>query len=79
MRTTCWPLTRGGKAIRFPVDEVRVFQGRNSVGVRGVKLSENDALLSLGIVRHVEVTPAEARAYLKQVAALRRGEGEEEA
>ena len=71
--------TRGGKAMRFPVTEVRVFQGRNSVGVRGVKLSEDDALLSLGIVRHVEVTAPEARAYLKQVAALRRGEGDDEA
>ncbi|MFT3808532.1 MAG: DNA gyrase subunit A [Micropepsaceae bacterium] len=71
--------TRGGKAMRFPVTEVRVFQGRNSVGVRGVKLSEDDALLSLGIVRHVEATAAEARAYLKQVAALRRAEGEDEA
>ncbi len=70
--------TRGGKAMRFPVTEVRVFQGRNSVGVRGVKLSEDDALLSLGIVRHVEATAAEARAYLKQVAALRRAEGEDE-
>jgi len=71
--------TRGGKAMRFPVTEVRVFQGRNSVGVRGVKLSDDDALLSLGIVRHVEVSAPEARAYLKQVAALRRGEGDEEA
>ncbi len=71
--------TRGGKAMRFPVTDVRVFQGRNSVGVRGVKLSDDDALLSLGIVRHVEVSAPEARAYLKQVAALRRGEGDEEA
>jgi len=71
--------TRGGKAMRFPVTEVRVFQGRNSVGVRGVKLSDDDALLSLGIVRHVDATAAEARAYLKQVAAQRRAEGEEDA
>ncbi len=69
--------TRGGKAIRFPVTEVRVFQGRNSVGVRGVKLAEGDELISLGIMRHVEASAAEARAYLKQVALARRAEGEE--
>ncbi len=32
--------TRGGKAIRFPVGEVRVFKGRDSTGVRGIKLAD---------------------------------------
>ena len=71
--------TRGGKAIRFPVTEVRVFKGRDSTGVRGVKLADGDELISLGIMRHVEATPAEARAYLKQVALARRTEGDEDA
>jgi DNA gyrase subunit A len=71
--------TRGGKAMRFPVTEVRVFKGRDSTGVRGVKLAADDELISLGIMRHVDATPAEARAYLKQVAAARRPEGEESA
>ena len=71
--------TRGGKAIRFPVTEVRVFKGRDSTGVRGVKLAGGDELISLGIMRHVEATPAEARAYLKQVALARRTEGDEDA
>ena len=70
--------TRGGKAIRFPVTEVRVFKGRDSTGVRGVRLGEGDELISLGIMRHVEATPAEARGYLKQVALARRSEGDEE-
>jgi DNA gyrase subunit A len=70
--------TSGGKAIRFPVPEVRVFQGRNSVGVRGVKLGEGDTLMSMGILRHVEASAAEARAYLKQAAAMRRAAGEED-
>ena len=70
--------TRGGKAIRFPVTEVRVFKGRDSTGVRGVRLAEGDELISLGIMRHVEATPAEARGYLKQVALARRSEGDEE-
>ncbi len=71
--------TRGGKAIRFPVTEVRVFKGRDSTGVRGVRLADGDELISLGIMRHVEATPAEARAYLKQVALARRTEGDEDA
>ncbi|BCW89263.1 DNA gyrase subunit A [Alphaproteobacteria bacterium SO-S41] len=69
--------TKGGKAMRFPVTEVRVFKGRDSTGVRGVKLAADDELISLGIMRHVEATAAEARAYLKQVALARRPEGEE--
>lgn len=71
--------TLGGKAIRFPVTEVRIFKGRDSTGVRGVRLADNDELISLGIVRHVDATPAEARAYLKRVASQRRVEGEDEA
>ena len=66
--------TREGKAIRFPVEEVRVFKGRDSTGVRGVRLAEGDELMSLGVVRHVEATPAEARAYLKMAAALNRSD-----
>jgi DNA gyrase subunit A len=65
--------TSGGKAIRFPVTDVRIFKGRDSTGVRGVRMAEGDALISLGIMRHVECTPAEARAYLKQVAQQERG------
>ena len=34
--------TRNGKAIRFPVDDVRVFTGRSSVGVRGIRLLGDD-------------------------------------
>ncbi len=70
--------TRGGKVLRFAVDDIRVFAGRSSIGVRGIKLAEGDALVSLGIVRHVDVTVAERYAYLKQVAALRRAESADE-
>ncbi len=68
--------TKQGKAIRFAVDEVRVFAGRNSVGVRGVKLAEGDSVISMSILRHVEATPDERAAYLKQANAARRAEGE---
>ena len=71
--------TTGGNAIRFPVDAVRVFSGRTSTGVRGIRLGEGDAVISMAILRD-GVDPAESRAYLKQAAANRRalGEGETE-
>src|SRR5260370_18080078 len=49
----------GGQCIRFPVTDVRVFQGRTSIGVRGIALAEGDRLISLSILRHVEVTAEE--------------------
>src|SRR5581483_7491728 len=70
----------GGQCIRFPVTDVRVFQGRTSMGVRGIALEEGDKLISLSILRHVDVTAEERAAYLKRAAAVRRsatGEPEE--
>jgi len=55
----------GGQCIRFPVTDVRVFTGRTSMGVRGIALSENDTLISLAILRHVETSSDERSAYLK--------------
>jgi len=69
--------TKQGKAIRFAVDDVRVFAGRNSVGVRGVKLAENDALISMSVLGHVEATADERAAYLRMSNAARRAAGEE--
>ncbi|HVW75425.1 MAG TPA: DNA gyrase subunit A [Rhizomicrobium sp.] len=72
--------TRGGKAIRFPVADVRVFKGRDSTGVRGIKLAAGDEVVSLSLLYHADATSAEARAYLKQASAARRAEsGEAEA
>jgi DNA gyrase subunit A len=69
-----------GQCIRFAVDDVRVFQGRTSMGVRGINLADGDKLISLSILRHVEATADERVAYLKRANAVRRGgngEGEE--
>jgi len=72
--------TRGGKAIRFPVVDVRVFKGRDSTGVRGIKLVTGDQVVSLSLLYHSDASSAEARAYLKQASAARRAEsGEAEA
>lgn len=71
----------GGKAIRFPVTDVRVFKSRESTGVRGIRLAKGGEVVSMAILNHVDVEPAEARAYLKQAAVMRRavtGEAETE-
>jgi DNA gyrase subunit A len=62
-----------GQCIRFAVDDVRVFQGRTSMGVRGIALAEGDTVISLSILRHVEATADERMAYLKRANAVRRG------
>lgn len=55
----------GGQCIRFAVTDVRVFTGRTSMGVRGIALADNDKLISLAILRHVDTTSDERSAYLK--------------
>ncbi len=67
-----------GQAIRFPVDDVRVFAGRNSIGVRGMTMAEGDSLISMTILSHVDADPAERAAYLKRSAAERRAMGVDE-
>jgi DNA gyrase subunit A len=68
-----------GQCIRFPVTDVRVFQGRTSMGVRGIALENGDKLISLSILRHIDATADERAAYLKRANAVRRGTtGEEE-
>ena len=65
--------TAGGQCIRFPVTDVRVFQGRTSMGVRGIALAEGDKVISLSILRHLDATAEERAAYLKRASAVRRG------
>jgi DNA gyrase subunit A len=57
--------SRMGKAIRFPVTDVRIFKGRESTGVRGIRLAEGDRVVSMAIIRHFEATAEERAAYLK--------------
>ena len=67
-----------GQCIRFAVDDVRVFKGRNSMGVRGVSLAEGDSVISLAILREFDATSEERVAYLKMRRAMA-GETAEEA
>ncbi|MEL7240225.1 MAG: DNA gyrase C-terminal beta-propeller domain-containing protein, partial [Planctomycetota bacterium] len=69
--------TAEGMCIRFRVDDVRVFSGRTSTGVRGIRLGDADRVISMAILRGVEATSEEMRAYLKHAAAMRRAAGEE--
>ena len=69
-----------GRCIRFAVEEVRVFAGRDSTGVRGIRLAEGDSVISMAILRSVAATPDERAAYVKQANANRRaasGEAED--
>jgi DNA gyrase subunit A len=58
-------VTDSGRAIRFPTTAVRVFKGRDSTGVRGIKLQGDDKVVSMSVIRHFEATADERAAYLK--------------
>ncbi len=62
--------TAQGKVIRFPVTDVRVFKGRDSTGVRGIRLAEGDRVVSMAVIRHVEASADERAAYFKMRRAI---------
>ncbi len=64
-----------GRCVRFPVTDVRLFAGRTSTGVRGIRLGSGDEVISMSILRGVEASPEERAAYLRQANALRRATG----
>ena len=72
-----------GQAIRFQTSDIRVFGGNGSTGtstgVRGISLGKDDSVISMSILRHVDATPAEREAYLKQSGAIRRAATGDEA
>jgi DNA gyrase subunit A len=59
-------VTAGGRAIRFPSTDVRVFKGRDSTGVRGIRLGAGDRVVSMAVIRHFDAAPEERAAYLRQ-------------
>jgi DNA gyrase subunit A len=64
--------TRLGKCIRFSIGEIRVFVGRNSTGVRGIRLQKTDEVICLSVLRNVDATREERAAYLKMANQRRR-------
>ncbi len=59
-------VTALGRAIRFPTTDVRIFKGRDSTGVRGIRLATGDSVVSMAVIRHFDADPQERAAYLKQ-------------
>ena len=57
--------TADGQSIRFAVDDVRVFKGRDSTGVRGINLAKGDHVISMAILRHVDASAEERLAYIR--------------
>jgi DNA gyrase subunit A len=71
--------SKQGKCIRFKCNDVRVFAGRDSNGVRGIRLAKGDSVIGMTIVKGQEdVSIAERTAYLKQASKLRQNENDEE-
>ncbi len=58
-------VTNSGRAIRFRTTDVRVFNSRESTGVRGIRLTNGDRVVSMSVIRHFEADPDERAAYLK--------------
>jgi DNA gyrase subunit A len=62
--------TNSGRAIRFASTDLRVMNSRASTGVRGIRLTGDDMVVSMSVIRHFEATPEERAAYLKMRRAL---------
>lgn len=70
-------VSKQGKAIRFPVDDLRVFAGRTSTGVRAIKLANNDEVMSLSVLDGVTASMDERDTYLKLASTYRRLQNDE--
>ena len=66
--------TKLGKCIRFIANNVRLFSGRSSIGVRGIKLHKNDSVISLAILNDITFDVQERDNYLKVSNQIRRKE-----
>ena len=66
--------TSKGKCVRFNVNDVRVFSGRTSMGVRGIKLQKNDRIISASILNSIEINTDEREEYIKYSNSIRRND-----
>ena len=64
--------SKDGMCIRFPVTDVRVFEGRTSTGVRGIRLGKGDAVISMSMLEHAEIDVEQRDAYLRIASTMRR-------
>lgn len=72
-------VTDAGRAIRFPTTEVRVFKGRDSTGVRGVRLLNGDKVVSMSVIRHFDAEPWERAEFIKRFRTILGAEMEDDA
>ncbi|MCY3984076.1 MAG: DNA gyrase subunit A [Roseovarius sp.] len=63
-------MTNSGQCIRFSTTDVRLFKGRNSMGVKGIRLEKDAKVVSMSVIRHFEATPEERKAYLRKRRAM---------
>ncbi len=66
--------TKLGKCIRFSCSDLRIFSGRSSIGVRGIKLSKGDTVISLAILNGIDFDVTERDEYLRISALVRKNE-----
>ena len=66
--------TSKGKCVRFNVNDIRVFSGRTSMGVRGIKLQKNDRIISASILNSIEINTDEREEYIKYSNSIRRND-----
>ncbi|MGD9639007.1 MAG: DNA gyrase subunit A [Alphaproteobacteria bacterium] len=70
--------TKNGKCIRFPVKDIRVFVGRNSTGVRAIRLSGDDVVVNMSLLKHIDFDTPKRDEYLKVSSALKRNSSDNE-
>ena len=58
--------THSGKSLRINASKIRIFKGRSSKGIKGINLKNNDKVISLTVLNHVETTSEETKAYIKR-------------
>lgn len=63
--------TLKGQCIRFRASDVRLFVGRSSTGVRGIRLAQDDRVISSAIIKSMSASTEERAAYLKMSRAVR--------
>ena len=66
----------GGRCVRFPVSDIRIFESRASTGVRGMRLADGDTVISMSVVKHAKADIDKRDAYLKESVARRRLTGQ---
>jgi DNA gyrase subunit A len=63
--------TKNGLCNRFSMDSIRIFAGRGSNGVRGIRLQNDDQVIQMSIIKHNRIQTEERDAYMRQINKIR--------